>query len=102
VPPIKLSRRELLLAGTALLAGCDPSSPQEGFLGRMDRFTNRAESALFRSGKLAPTADLSSLTPLSAFPQYKIGDEFPQLPAGWALDVGGVVARPMRLSLADL
>jgi DMSO/TMAO reductase YedYZ molybdopterin-dependent catalytic subunit len=102
VPRPPLTRREFLLAGAALLAGCDPRQPQRGALGTLDRFNGRAENALLGPARRAPTAAGRQLTPLGEFPRYKIGDDFPLPPPGFALEIGGLVARPLRLTLAQL
>jgi DMSO/TMAO reductase YedYZ molybdopterin-dependent catalytic subunit len=96
------SRRELLLGAGALLAGCSASEPREGVLGAADRFTDRAQALLFRPAHLAPRPGDQAVTRQTEFPQYKVGEDFPSVPAGWLLEIGGMVARPMRLSLVDL
>ena len=103
------SRRGFLVAGAraaGLLAGgalaCRSDRPHDGFLGLMERVNERFERALFDPGRLAPELPEQDETDLSQFPEYKIGAEYPQVPDGWALRVGGLVARPAMLSLADL
>ncbi|MBS2028182.1 MAG: molybdopterin-dependent oxidoreductase [Deltaproteobacteria bacterium] len=97
-----ISRRELLVGAGALLAGCDTQRPQRGLLGSVERFNGKVQAALFSPTHLAETASERALTPLAAFPQYKIGSEFPDVPAGWVLEVGGMVANPVRLELPML
>ena len=106
---MKGTRRDFLVggaraAGLVALGGmaCDSNRPGTGFLGAMERFNERLERALFDPARLAPELPESDQTNLSAFPQYKIGSDYPYAPAGWALAVGGLVARPLTLSLDAL
>lgn len=94
-----MKRRDALraIAGLPLVA-CDTSEPHEGALGGMARFTEKVERAL--QGGHAPTA--GALTPMDAFPGYHIAPQIPLQPDDWKLIVGGRVARPLALSLADL
>ena len=107
-----LSRRTLL-AATARTAGalalgglvgpaCDAARPRTGLLGLMEGFNERLERALFDPTRLAPELPESDQTDAAEFPQYKIGLDFPEPPTGWALQVGGLVARPQALSLEAL
>lgn len=105
-----MKRREFLLAGAkvagaaaiAAAGGCDSRQPRSGFLGAMERVNERFQRALFDPARLAPELPEREQTPLAAFPQYKIGIDYPEVPAGWTLKVGGLVQRPLSLSLADL
>ncbi|WP_163993741.1 molybdopterin-dependent oxidoreductase [Pyxidicoccus caerfyrddinensis] len=98
-----ITRRTALLGAAALTtSACDSSRPREGFLGAMERFNARFQSALFDADQLAPELPPSEDTPPGAFPQYYISDTVPFAPAGWALKVGGLVQRPGVLSLEDL
>jgi DMSO/TMAO reductase YedYZ molybdopterin-dependent catalytic subunit len=104
-----LGRRVLLAraaaAGGALALGglaCDASRPREGVLGRMGRLTDRLQEALFDPARLAPELPTSAQTPAGLFPAYRIGPAYPAAPAGWALQVGGLVARPLTLSAEEL
>src|SRR5512144_2249995 len=102
--------RRGLLVGMARSAGvvalgalaCHSDRPRTGFLGAMERVNERFQRALFDPNRLAPELGEDALTPAGAFPQYKIGDDFPEIPQGWALVVGGLVKRPMTLSLDAL
>lgn len=91
-------------AGLVALGGiaCDSSRPQTGFLGLMERVNERFQRALFDPSRLAPELGEDEETDLDEFPAYKISKEFPVAPAGWALSVQGLVARPLTLSLEDL
>lgn len=98
-----LTRRTWLLGSAALALGaCDSARPRQGFLGTMERFNQRFQSALFHPERLAPEEPEAALTPPGAFPQYFVSDDIPRAPAGWALKVGGLVASPRVLSLDDL
>lgn len=106
---IGTSRRRFLvngLRGAGLVAltglGCDSNRPHAGFLGLMERVNDRFQRALFDPSRLAPELAESEETDLEDFPAYKISRDFPGAPAGWALAVKGLVARPLTLSLADL
>jgi DMSO/TMAO reductase YedYZ molybdopterin-dependent catalytic subunit len=90
--------------GLVALGGlaCDSRRPHDGFLGLMERTNERFQRALFDPGRLAPELGEEEESPPGAFPAYKISKAFPVAPAGWALHVRGLVARPLTLSLADL
>ena len=103
------TRRTLLangLRGAGLAAlgavACDSSRPHAGFLGLMERANERFQRALFDPNRLAQELGQDEETALADFPKYKISKTFPVAPAGWALAVGGLVARPLTLSIADL
>ncbi|MFP2928184.1 molybdopterin-dependent oxidoreductase [Pyxidicoccus sp. 3LG] len=100
-----LTRRTVLLGvGTSTLAAsaCDSSRPRTGFLGAMERFNARVQSALFDEEQLAPELPASEATPPGDFPQYFISDSVPRAPSGWGLKIGGLVQRPGVLSVEDL
>ncbi len=91
-------------AGLVALGGlaCDGSRPHAGFLCVMERANERLQRALFDPNRLAPELGEDEETDLEDFPRYKISREFPVAPAGWALAVRGLVARPLTLSIDDL
>jgi DMSO/TMAO reductase YedYZ molybdopterin-dependent catalytic subunit len=96
-----IHRRHFLggsLAGLALSA-CDSMKPTSGFLGVMTHWNDGVQDAL-QTDQEASRPD--RITPPADFPSYHIAPEAPIAPAGWALKVGGLVARPRTLSLADL
>jgi DMSO/TMAO reductase YedYZ molybdopterin-dependent catalytic subunit len=95
-----LGRRTFLGAALFGLAGCDPQKPHEGFLGAMEKWNDGAQRLLFRGGKLA--RDERVVTKLEAFPVYHIADDVPAAPAGWKLQIKGLCARPLSLSVEDL
>jgi DMSO/TMAO reductase YedYZ molybdopterin-dependent catalytic subunit len=103
------SRRRFLaggLRGAGLVAlggvACDSSRPKAGFLGAMERVNERFQRALFDPDRLAPELGEEEETALADFPKYKISRQFPIAPAGWALSVKGLVARPLTLTIPDL
>ncbi len=99
-----LTRRKFLItcAAASLLAGCDGVHPVSGFLAGMKVWNGKFEELLFSPRRLAPELPRSATTPEDAFPTYFISDSIPVVPAHWALKVGGLVARPTVLSLADV
>jgi DMSO/TMAO reductase YedYZ molybdopterin-dependent catalytic subunit len=98
-----LTRRRVLLGAAALAASaCDSSRPRQGFLGVMERFNQRVQEGLFQPGRLAPEEPVEALTPPGDFPHYFISDSVPLPPAGWRLEVGGLVARPRAFTLEEL
>jgi DMSO/TMAO reductase YedYZ molybdopterin-dependent catalytic subunit len=106
---VSASRRRFLAGGLRAAGlvglgalGCDSDRPRSGLLGAMERVNERFQQALFDPHRLAPELGEDALTPAGAFPQYKIGDDFPEIPQGWALAVGGLVKRPATLSLDAL
>lgn len=103
------SRRTFLASGlrgaglvTLGAMACDSSRPRAGFLGLMERANERFQRALFDPSRLAPELGEHEETAFADFPKYKISKQFPVAPAGWALAVRGLVARPLTLSLAEL
>ena len=97
-----MTRREWLIAVAAAAAGCNSERPQRGFLGVMDRWNLRVQSALFRPSRRARELGPGAETPAGEFPEYFVSSSVPIAPAGWALRTGGLVARPMVLRLEDL
>ncbi len=103
------TRRRFLAAGVrsaGLVAlgavSCDSSRPRAGFLGAMERLNERFQQATFDPHRLAPELPPEAETPPGRFPAYKISRDFPVAPAGWTLRVGGLVARPLSLTIPDL
>jgi DMSO/TMAO reductase YedYZ molybdopterin-dependent catalytic subunit len=98
-----LTRRGFIVgaAAASLLAGCD-SAPVTGFLGAMDNWNRKVDEALFSPNRLAPELPASEHTPEKAFPSYFISDSMPFPPANWSLKVGGLVQKPMTLTLDQL
>jgi DMSO/TMAO reductase YedYZ molybdopterin-dependent catalytic subunit len=61
------------------------------------------EKILFSRHRLAPQYPVSARTPEKDFPAYSISRPLPVTdPAAWALEVGGEVRKPLRLTLEML
>lgn len=106
-----LSRRDLLrlglTAGAASLAtACGwQGGPLMPALQGAARLNDWVGEKVFLSHRhLAPQYPVSARTPERNFPAYSITRPLPQLPAGaaWALEVGGLVRKPLRLTLEML
>ncbi|HEX9944526.1 MAG TPA: molybdopterin-dependent oxidoreductase [Thermoanaerobaculia bacterium] len=105
------SRRDLLrlglTAGAASLAGaCGwQGGPLLPLLRGVSRVNDAVgESLLMSSGRLAPQYPVSARTPERLFPAYARTRGLPRLadPSSWALEVGGRVRKPARLTLEML
>lgn len=101
---LQWSRRDLLrlglLSGSAsLLSACGfKGGPLEPTLRRVGEANDwLGEKVLFSRDRLAPEYPVSART--REFPTYALSRPYPVAPAGWALEVGGLVARPTRLTL---
>lgn len=99
-----LTRRRFVISAAAasLVAGCNGVHPIAGFLGAMKGWNEKFEAFLFSSQRLAPQLPESAATPEQAFPSYFISESMPFAPEHWSLKVGGMVDRPMVLSLEQL
>ena len=106
-----LSRRDLLrlglTAGAASFAGAcgwqgGPLLPLLRGASRLNDLVG--EKVLLSSHRLAPQYPVSARTPERYFPAYSITRPVPELaePASWALEVGGLVRKPMRLTVEML
>jgi len=106
-----MKRRQLLLAGTGLLVGCDRivKTPQvRETLGNTEDITRTVQRLVTAPGALAPEYTAADLSP--AFKGNGTTDpddeDYQDLAAGqfkdWRLDIGGLVEHPMKLSLDDL
>lgn len=98
-----ITRRKLLLgiAATSILAGCDNPATAI-FLRGMGRWNQTFQELLYSPTRIVAEPPARDLTPESAFPSYFIADDMPLAPDGWALKVGGLVARPATFSLGQL
>ena len=107
-----IDRRAFIAAGAGTaaalaFAGCNSRGPESatGLLAAAGRWNERVERALFRHNAMnvAPT---SALTAGAHFPSYFVSDEVPvwdEAEQGvWHLEIGGMVRRPVRLTLAEL
>jgi|SRR5436305_9752670 len=111
-----LSRRDLFrlgaVAGPAVLASAcgwqgGPLAPRLRALSRVNDWVG--EKILLSSSRLAPTYRAAQRTPPHLFPAYSITRPLARLaapaawqPEAWALEVGGLVRRPLRLTLEML
>jgi DMSO/TMAO reductase YedYZ molybdopterin-dependent catalytic subunit len=98
-----ITRRRFIatVAAASVVTGCE-SRPVVHFLGAMQRWNQKAEEVIFSPTRLAPELPPSATTPEHAFPAYFISDSMPLPPSTWTLRVGGLVMRPMVLTLAQL
>jgi DMSO/TMAO reductase YedYZ molybdopterin-dependent catalytic subunit len=106
----RLDRRDFLRLGlvagpAALVAACgwDGGAALRPRLGAISRFNDWVgEHVLLSSSRLAPTYDASRRS--GTMPSYFISDTTPLVPdpAGWALEVGGLVRKPTRFTQAML
>lgn len=110
-----LTRRTLVTGGTLgaglLLSGCDRLAQQPGFrriLFSGEKINMGLQRALMDRGALAPEFRPDQMSPVFRTngnanpdtPEYNrhVAENF----ANWRLDVGGLVDRPLRLSLSDI
>jgi DMSO/TMAO reductase YedYZ molybdopterin-dependent catalytic subunit len=108
-----LNRRDFLRLGvvapTALVAACgwDGGPLLEPRLRAFSRLNDWVgEKILFSRSRLAREYPVAQRTPVMDFPAYSITRNltggFPEVPAGWAFEVGGLVRTPVRLTPAML
>ncbi|HLH76831.1 MAG TPA: molybdopterin-dependent oxidoreductase [Candidatus Binataceae bacterium] len=98
-----VSRRRFILGASAgaLLGGCQ-SRPVSAFLRAMQSWNGGFQAWLYSANRLAPQLPATAQTPEAAIPVYYISDFLPQPPPNWTLSIGGLVRRPMVLTLAQL
>jgi DMSO/TMAO reductase YedYZ molybdopterin-dependent catalytic subunit len=94
-------------AATLALAGCDSRGPRsaEKLLAASERWNERVERALFRHNAMnVPPARAQAAG--KAFPSYFVADEVPVWDEAengtWRLEIGGLVRRPVKLTLDEL
>ncbi|GJD30214.1 Putative protein-methionine-sulfoxide reductase subunit YedZ1 [Methylobacterium adhaesivum] len=90
-----LLRGGLVAAGSLALGGCDISdNPQvESTLGAISRLNDRVQAALFGSTRLAPTFDVSDITPDFPFNAYYPASKIRVIDgATWKLELAGLVS----------
>ncbi len=94
-------------AGAALTLGCDSRGPAraQGLLSAAERWNERVERALFRH-RAMNVAPAGARAAGASFPSYFVSDAVPvwdEAERGtWRLEIGGMVRRPARLTLAEL
>lgn len=109
---MSVDRRDFLRAGSASLAAmlfgaCDSEGPQRAqkLLQYAERKNESLERVLFRHTTM-DRAKPGVLASGDTFPSYFVSDVVPALDAAataaWRLEVGGMVGRPLALSLDDL
>jgi DMSO/TMAO reductase YedYZ molybdopterin-dependent catalytic subunit len=107
-----VDRRAFLLSGgatlsAAWLAACNSPGPKaaQPLLMDAERFNEKVERALFRHTSM-DVARRNAKDARSAYPIYYIADNVPMwnesVSGPWMLEIGGMVASPMRLTLDDL
>jgi DMSO/TMAO reductase YedYZ molybdopterin-dependent catalytic subunit len=98
-----ITRRNFIVgaAAASVLAGCD-THPIKGFLGAMKDWNEKFEGLIYSPGRLAPELPITATTPENAFPAYFISQTMPTVPDDWTLSVGGLVERPLVLTLSQL
>ena len=109
-----VNRRDFLRLGLAagpasLIAACgwDGGALLEPRLRMVSRINDWVGEHILQSNRrLAREYPVSARTPEQAFPAYSItysrAHHFPEPPADWALEVGGLVRKPVRLTLPML
>ncbi len=90
------------LGGLVSACGWDGGPLLRPRLQAISRFNDWLGRGLFSENRLAPTYDSSDRS--SSFPAYHISRMTPVLddPASWRLEVGGLVERPLSLSLDEI
>jgi DMSO/TMAO reductase YedYZ molybdopterin-dependent catalytic subunit len=109
-----IDRRTFIGAGMAAgaggllaLAGCNSDGPKSarGVLAAAERWNERVERALFRHNAMN-VAPARAATAGERFPSYFVSAEVPEWDEAargmWRLEVGGMVRRPLRLTLDEL
>jgi len=109
-----IDRRTFIAAGAAAgvgglltLAGCNTEGPKRahGVLVAAQRWNERVERALFRHNAMN-VAPAGAATAGDRFPSYFVSSQLPvwdEAARGvWRLEVGGMVRRPLRLTLDEL
>ena len=111
-PPLAVDRRDFLAAGAGLLvstilAACDASGPEgsDRLLKYAERKNEVVERLLLRHTSMNHARD-GWRSAGSRFPSYFVSKTLPMWDSAmrgeWILEVNGLVARPLRLTLADL
>ena len=107
----KFLQRTFAFGGTMLLAGCDRLSRTEWFprvLGSAETLNNKLHHLIAPRKSMAREFSEADLSPVfrSNGTSYPEGRQYAELAAKqfseWHLEVGGLVERPLRFSLAEL
>jgi len=113
---VGLDRRAFLEVGAAAalgawaittVGGCNSRGPESasGLLSAATRWNERVERALFRHDAMN-VAPAGARAAGARFPSYFVSDEVPAWDeaerGAWRLEIGGLVRRPVRLTLAEL
>lgn len=101
----RLHRRTLLMGLGSVALGssaCDRKHPHDGVFGITERLNQSVQRGLFSPGRVAREEPVEAVSPKGAFPSYFHADELPIAPEGWVLRIGGMVKRPLELTLDDL
>jgi DMSO/TMAO reductase YedYZ molybdopterin-dependent catalytic subunit len=107
-----VDRRTFIAAGAsvaaaAAFAGCNSRGPAAagGLLAAAGRWNERVERGLFRHNAMN-TAPKNARGAGASFPSYFVADDVPVWDVAtqgiWRLEVGGMVQRPLHLTLDDL
>lgn len=99
-----ITRRKFIAgaAAASVLAGCDAHPIKRFINGTMMHWNEKVESLIFSPSRLAPELPASETTPKNQFPSYFISETMPTVPDNWTLAVGGLVERPLVLTLDQL
>jgi DMSO/TMAO reductase YedYZ molybdopterin-dependent catalytic subunit len=107
-----IDRRAFIAAGASVatavaFAGCNSRGPEaaSGLLAAAGRWDERVERALFRHNAMN-TAPKHAREAGASFPSYFVADDVPVWDVAtqgiWRLEIGGMVRRPLHLTLDDL
>jgi DMSO/TMAO reductase YedYZ molybdopterin-dependent catalytic subunit len=100
----RLLKGGLSLGALALLTGCDLSSHSgvDAALSSMLEFNDSVQAALFNPNRLAETYPASAITTPFRFNAYYPEWQVRGVPAGWRLDVSGLVSDKTPWTLENL
>jgi DMSO/TMAO reductase YedYZ molybdopterin-dependent catalytic subunit len=94
----KVNRRGFVTSSAAAVLAIAGWKSLRPAMSAASRFNDRFSEVLGVSG--GPPLDPGRRT--TSFPNYHISADTPVAPAGWQLEVGGLVRTPLKLSLADV
>lgn len=84
-----------------VLAGCKPRTLHT-LAGFARGWNDAFEEIMFSADRLAPELPISEQTPEEEFPVYFHSSSIPAAPRDWALRIGGLIQRPLVLTLDEL